>query len=165
MVWWSCQTEKTRGEKLQAWLSPGAQKAPPGSVVSPCICPTLCVGSILPKTLPSWQLASAFILVGFSPLEKRKYLFSDISPKVTVCLVLDHVVFLSQSLRPLNTTLHLARATLLLLGEWWGKASGSCQPKPQWPFEDKISPVQNPTSSEDLSLKSLTLTGVLTGEC
>ena len=42
---------------------------------------SLCVGSVLTKTIPSWELASAFILVGSSPLEKRKYLFSDIPPK------------------------------------------------------------------------------------
>lgn len=82
---------------------------------------SLCVGSILPKTSPSWQLASAFILMGSSPLEKRKYLFSDISPKVTVCLVLDHVVFLSQSLRPLEHNATLGQGCIVAVRGVMGK--------------------------------------------
>lgn len=49
-----------------------------------------------------------------------------------------------------NTTLHLARAASLLLGEGWRQESGSCQPKPQWPFENKISPAQNQYCSRRL---------------
>ena len=134
--------KRPEDRKLQAWLNPGAQKAPPGSVVSPCTCPTLYV--LAPFSQRHYPHGSQLLPLSlWVLLEKRKYLFSDIPPKSHMCLVLDRMILLSQSLRPLEHNTTFGQAALLLLGEWWGKESGSCQPKPQWPFEDKISPTQN----------------------
>lgn len=134
--------KRPEDRKLQAWLNPGAQKVPPGSVVSPCVCPlSLCWGhSHKDITL----MAASFRLYPCRFYWKRGSIsFLILPPKVTMCLVLDRMIFLSQSLRPLEHNTTLGQAASLLLGEWWGKESGSCQPKPQWPFENKISPAQN----------------------
>lgn len=122
MVWWSCQTEKTRGEKTTGVAESRCTESTPRICCLSMYLPhSLCVGSILPKDITLMAASLAFILVGSSPLEKRKYLFSDISPKVTVCLVLDHVVFLSQSLRPLEHNATLGQGCIVAVKGVMGK--------------------------------------------